>query len=28
QELVQKFFLDSHVMILSFSSSWPTAQNS
>jgi len=28
QKLVQKFFLDSHVMILSFPSSWPHAQNS
>jgi hypothetical protein len=28
KELVQKFFLDSHVMILSFPSSWPRAQNS
>jgi 16S rRNA G527 N7-methylase RsmG len=28
KQLVQKFFLDSHVMILSFPSSWPRAQNS
>lgn len=28
KQLVQKFLLDSHVMILSFSSSWPRAQNS
>ena len=25
---VQEYFLDSHVMILSFPSSWPRAQNS
>ena len=28
KQLVQKFLLDSHVMILSFPSSWPRAQNS
>ena len=28
KQLVQKFLLDSHVMILSFPSSWPHAQNS
>jgi len=28
KQLVQKFSLDSHVMILSFLSSWPCAQNS
>ena len=28
KELVQQFFLNSHVMILSLPSSWPRAQNS
>jgi len=28
KQLVQQFLLDSHVMILSFPSSWPHAQNS
>ena len=28
KKLVQKFLFDSHVMIRSFSSSWPPAQNS
>ena len=28
KQLVQKFLLDSHVMIRSFPSSWPRAQNS
>ena len=28
KQLVQKFFLDRHVMILLFPSSWPHAQNS
>ncbi|MER8554729.1 hypothetical protein NKH69_27325, partial [Mesorhizobium sp. M0976] len=28
KQLVQKFLLNSHAMILSFPSSWPRAQNS